>query len=340
MTVMGSDSVDGVDPEQLHRWILRTAPGYHWTGWQGLDLIRPSLESRILAGAWEQAVLDPATEVLVDHDRGTPVAGTFVRPKPMETEHFGVRTEAVANVVAAAGLDSRRSRVSRLLRRTVAEARDRGTDLLVLRVSADDVETLSAAQREGFVVMESTTTWLADSTLAAGPASLPPGVEVEIHEGDVATALSPEEIDRLVEHTARWGLNHFRADPELDDASIDRFYAEWIPNIAAGEFSDCLFVARSGGRLLGVHSEISDRTLLDLTGTDLRVCEWVVVLEPGHGAGKALVSTAGRQRFPGGTHHSWETQARNLQTIRCIEQTGVARPVRSAYTLHAWPGRR
>jgi Arc/MetJ-type ribon-helix-helix transcriptional regulator len=340
MTTGMSGQVDGVDAAQVHRWILRTAPSYHWTTWQGLDRIRPSLESRMLAAVWEQAVLDPLCTVAMDHDGGAPAAGTFVRPKPMETELLGVRTEAVANVVAAPDLPDRSERVRALLRRVATEARDRGTELLVLRVAADDVQTLAAAQREGFVVTESTTTWLADSALATGPADVPPGVEVEVHEGDVSGVLSADEVARLVEHTSRWGLNHFRADPELDPSKIDQFYAAWVPNIASGSFSDCLFVARKDGRLLGVHSEISDRAVLDLTGTDVRVCEWVVVLEPGHGAGKALVATAGRQTYPGGRHHSWETQARNLQTIRCIEQTGVARPIRSSYTLHAWPRRR
>lgn len=338
MSLVGT--VDGVDGEQLTRWILRLAPNLRWTSWQGLDRVQPALEARMLVATWEQAVLDPATHVLLEHDHGVPLAGTSVRPKPMETEHLGVVTEALAGVVCAADLEHRVDVVRRLLDRVTDDARTRGTDLLILRVPADDVQTLAAAQQAGFHVHEATMTWLADAAHATGEIDLPPGVTLEVHEGDVAGTLEPAEIAELASATAAWELNHFRADPELDDEAVDRFYAAWIHNIAAGRWSDCLSVVRYEGRVIGVQSEVSDRTLFDLLGVDVRAGEWIIVLENGRGAGRVLMSAAGRHRFPGGRFHSWETQVRNAATIRCIEQTGLARPIRAAYTLHAWPGRR
>lgn len=335
----GESPVDGVDVEQLIGWILSVAPSYRWGGRQGIDRIRPGLEARALVGTYELALGDPGARIFVERSGDEPVAATVLTPKPMETECFELVTAALSHVVCAQDVEDRPDVVRRMLDRVRTAAADEGIELLILRVDADDVETLWAAQSAGFTVCEATTTWLADSHADAAPVEQPPGLVVETYEGEVSDALTPEEVSTLAAATSRWELNHFRADPLLPRTAVDRFYERWIHNIASGAWSDCLFVARYDGRVVGVESEYTDRQLLDLTGTDVRAGEWIVVLEHGLGAGRALMSAAGRHRHPGGRFHSWETQVRNTATIRCIEQSGVARPIRSAYTLHAWPTR-
>jgi hypothetical protein len=325
------------DAEAVSGWVDTVAPSYRWGGRQGLDIVEPGVEALVLSGSYRRAAADPVARIVTEPSSGEPQAATILRPKPMESATLGVATAAASHVVSPVGTADRFGVVRRLLRAARHVAAEDGVELLILRVDSDDVDTLAAAQCEGFAVHEATTTWLADSGTDAAQAPLPPGLRVEIHEGDVTAALSPEEIEQLAEATARWDLNHFHADPLIPRAAVDRFYRQWVHNIASGEWSDCLFVARLDGRVVGVESEVSDGELRDLTGVDVRAGEWIVVLERGVGAGAALMSAAGHHRFPSGRYHSWETQIRNAPTIRCIEQTGVARPIRSAYTLHAWP---
>ena len=337
---LGDSVVDGVERDALIRWLLPLAATYRWGGRQGVDMIRPGLEGRVLVGAYESALTHPAERIFVERLDGVPAAATILRPKPMESECFGVATAALTPVVSAPEQDDRSTVVRRLLSRVSDEAAADGVRLLILRVDADDVGTLAAAQDVGYRVCESTTTWLGNTDAGPTPLDLPPGVRAEVHEGDFAGALSDEEVERLASLTAAWQLNHFRADPHLSDEAVERFYGRWVHNIASGQWSDCIVTVRHEGRLLGLASELTDRELLDLTGTAVRVMEWLLTIERGHGTGKHLMAAAANHSFPGGTWHWWETQARNTPTMRRVEQTGVAIPVRSAYTLHAWPAER
>jgi hypothetical protein len=323
--------------DEVAQWISTVAPKYRWSGRQGLNRVDEGIEERALIASYRRAFSSPDTVVVVELTDDGPAAATTMTDKPMESEAFGSATAALSHVIAAEDLPDRLRIVTELLTRARDIAGGRGVELLILRVDADDVCTLAAAQRAGFTVHESTMTWLADSH-GGGSAPPPRGrLEVEVHEGDVSSALSAGEIEQLAEVTAVWELNHFHADPRLARSAVKRFYRQWVHNIAAGEWSDCLFIARLDGRIVGVESEVSDRELRELTGVDVRVGEWIVVLERGLGAGAALMTAAGHHRHPSGRYHSWETQIRNTPTIRCIEQTGVARPIRSAYTLHCWP---
>lgn len=337
MHLCGDSPVDGVDVEQLIGWILSLAPTYRWGGRRGIDRVRHGLEARALVGAYELALTAPGSRVFVESLDGAPAAATILEPKPMESDCFGVATAALSNVVCAPGQPERPVIVRRLLERARRDAERHGVELLILRVDSDDIETLAAAQQVGFAVCEATATWLADSDSTAHPLDLPPGFQAEVHEGTVAGVLSEQEVERLTAVTSRWDQNHFRADPRLPSDAVDRFYGEWVRNIASGSWSDCIFIVRSEGRLVGLASELTDRRLLDLTGAAVRAMEWLVVTEPGLAVGRALMRMAARHHFPGGRFHSWETQVRNLATIRRIEQTGIAVPVRSGYTLHAWP---
>lgn len=331
--------VNGVAEERLVRWIIGLAPRYHWTGWQGLDHIESGIECRALVGTYEQAIQTPDTTVILEHQTGAPIAGTILTPKPMETEHFGIGTASLAHVVAEPELDDRGAIVEHLLKRAKGEARRRGVELLILRVVADDVGTLAAAQRSGFRVVEGTLNFLADSPAGRPPMPENEDILVEVFEGDVRDALTDAEVEALTTATSGWKLSRFRADPLLPREVVDQYYSAWVPNMVSGRWSDCLFVARRGSDLVGIYSEVTDQNLLSLTGLALRVTSWMVVLREGQGVGQALMAANCHHRFPGGRFHEVETQMQNYPVVRCIERTGVARLTRSSYTLHAWPQR-
>lgn len=330
----GGSDPHSVTPD-LRDWLSDVCADYRWAGRRGLDLAQPGLEHRSLVGSYQLASVDPDARTLVVQGRTRPAAATIMRPKPMESSAFRIKTAELSHVVCAPETVDRHDVVRELLGRSLAAAADHEVELVVLRVDAEDVQTLDAAQRVGFAVHECTLTWLADSQedSLADPSI---DVSVETYEGGVRQALPRDVLEHLSAKTAGWQMSHFGADPRLPPEAVERYYGQWMHNIAAGTWSDCLFVARHRGRIVGLESEVSDRALLAETGVTIRNGEWIVVLEPGLGAGRALMSAAGRHRYPGGRFHQWETQARNAPIIRCIEQTG-ARPIRSAYTLHAWP---
>ncbi len=318
---------------ELLGWVEQSVLG---AGHHGLDLVEAGLQARATLGAYRRAVGEADPEVVVAEGGSGPLAAALLVGKPMETDLLGVRTASITDLVAPARPDERPRAVRSLLDAASRRARERSIELTILRVDSSDVATLDAAQAAGFRVCEATVAWLAGTTDRTDVTDLPDGLTVEVHEGEVSGVLDEREVALLAERTAGWQLNHFRADPRLPASAVERFYRQWVHNIADGSWSDCLLVARREGRLVGIQSEVTDRRLLRDTGVGLRMGEWIVVLEHGVGAGRALMATVGRHHHPGGHLHLWETQLRNLPIIRCIERSGVARPVRTGYTLHGW----
>ena len=317
-------------------WVRAAAVGYPFGPRRGLDLVRPGTEAAVTTATFERDELG-ARALFTVGGAGGIAAATALAPKPMETEHFEIQTAALANVLCPPEQPDRLAWIRRLLREAVQAAGDHGVELLILRIDVDDVDALAAAQDAGFLVHETTMTWLLDSTRAAEVPPHRPTVTCDVVEGDVTGVLDAALVDRFARHTARWDLSHLRADPRLPPEAVMRFYAAMVANIVAGDWCDRMYVARHEGRIIGIASEVTDRLVLDASGTDVRNAEWFVVMEEGLGGGQAMATTAARNPHPGGTVHSWETQARNLATIRCTENTRISRAVRASYTLHAWP---
>lgn len=317
-------------------WATEATLGQPFPAYVGLDRIQANLAADTTTGIIRCALEDPTAAVVIGSGPSGIEALTCLLDKPMETEHFGLSVAALPGVIAQGSRAGRSTAIGDLLRRSRALAREREIEMLVLRVDSGDVEALDAAQRSGFSVHEATITWLADSRLAS---EAPAGddISVTVYDADRTGAVEPEVVEALADTTSQWVLSHYGADPRLPCDGVSAFYRAWIANIVDGHWSDRLIVARSEGRVVGLYSEVSDPNVLRHHGVDLRCGEWVVVLQAGTGAGRALMAAAGRHPHPGGPFRTWETQARNLPTIRCIEQTGVARPIRSTYTLHAWP---
>ena len=328
-------TVDGVERDRFIRWLLDLAPSYEWTAWQGLDRVKADLAARALVGTYERAMTSAGSRIVLERDGDAPTAGAILTPKPMESEHFGVPTVSVAHPVARSDVRQRPRIVRQLLDRVVEEAPE--AQLFMLRVHAGDVEMLAAAQDSGFRVVEGTLTYLADCADQDTATNLHDGLVVDVFEGGSGDhMLSASEIDTLSRATSSWNLSRFRADPHLDQRAVDNYYRSWIPNIVSGQFSDCVYVARFDGELVGIYAECTDPDLLDLTGTTVRVGSWMVVLQPGLGAGRALMRTSAAHRYPGGRFHENETQIHNVGAIRSFDHMTF---IRSGYTLHAWPRR-
>ena len=296
-------SAEDVGPADVVAWSERIATHDRWGARRGLDRIAPGAESAVTAGIVRAA--DAASDEQVIFER----AG--------DDTAYGVLT-------GDALLDHAKER-----------ARAIDLDLVVLRVDADDVDTLLAAQGAGFLVCEATVTWLIDRRQPARPYDGP--MTFERHTGPPRDVLRQEDLDRLAELATSWEIGHLFADARIPRSGTEAFYRTMIDNVAAGRWCDVLHVARLDGRLAAIVVEVRDAMAAQHAGIDLYSTEWFAALEPGHGVGHALVATMPSTPLPQGHHRTWETQVRNLSTIRCIEQTHLVRPVRSSYTLHLWP---
>ena len=276
----------GIDPPGVVAWVEHLARAYPFTGVRGIDRTRPGLEAEALILAFPRPwpVTGPSSSSRKATARQRRRSSSRNRWK---RSSWGSPPGGPVDRGVPDRAPGRIDIVRRLLQRALSDASRQGARLVIFRVDADDVETLVAAQSAGLTVQEATITFLADAGADAPSVPLPLGLSVEVHEGDVRGVLGTEDVDLLSGATSAWELNHFRADPRLTAEAVQQFYKAWVHNIASGDWSDCLFVARRNGRVVGIMSELTDRQLLARAGTALRVCEWVVVAEAGSGAGSA-----------------------------------------------------
>jgi ribosomal protein S18 acetylase RimI-like enzyme len=319
-------------------WIDRTCRVHPWGAWRCLDHDHPGT-------SWA-AVLHSLRRTPADQDIGLvvtrgpdarPLAATFVCHKPIESTQFGVNTAAIGEVVTEPA-GSRADHARSLLRDVVHRAAKRAAELVTLRVDAADVELLASAQDVGFRVCEATVAWLANDLGAADRRSS--SVRIETFEGAaIPSALTAAEIATMTASTAAWPHSHYRADPNLTRAQVDRFYGVWIDNVTSGRWCDILHVARVDDRLAGLLSEVVDRDLRQAGGPAVRTTEWLHSVTPGVGVGRELLTAAAARLSERGSYRWWETQLRNAPTIRSIEATAAAVPARAGYTMHAWTGR-
>lgn len=326
---------DDVDDDAILHWVNRTAHRYRWSAWQGLDRAATATEGRVIVGVYELAHRSPTLRPFIAGASGSPAAATIVTSEPAVSEHLDLTAASIDHVLCADGTPDRHDVIRGLLERVVDDTRRAGTDLLVHCVAADDVEALSAAQHAGFEVCDATLTYLADAA-AVDPAPIPPDLTVEVHEGGVSDALAAEALLGAEHPAILVGLGHYGADPALSHEAVDRLHEALITGVASGASSECLTVVRRRGQIVGLESEVTDRTLRDLTGQYLRRCNLLSVRPDDPATCRTLFAAAGQQRFPGGSLHTWEIQIRDTDTIRCIERSGVARPIRAEFVLHRW----
>lgn len=295
----------------------------------GLELIRHGLGTEYLRGAYSGRAADDVQAVVRRSRDGVPSA-LILQDKPMETALLGVATCEFADLVISDAPEDADD-VSVLLDGAMTAASERGYDLVILRLNADLIGALHAAQCAGFRVCEATVGFLAPGH----PSGYKPPEGVDVIRYDPGSdALAKLDLGDLGVRTSLWGGNHFRADRRLAPARIDDYYSEWVTNIITGAWSDSVFVASFGGEVVGLHSELRNSKLFDRTGVELTVCEWTVGKHPG--VGSALFHAGCSSRRPESPFTFWETQLRNVACLRAIQRIGLTRPTGGAYTLHGW----
>lgn len=233
------------------------------------------------------------------------------------------------------GREIGRARIGRLddatAARLIGEALDLGLECLYFVASADELETLRAAEERSFHLVE---VRVVLERLVDAP--LPPPDDVA-----AAYVIEPgrdDELARLQDIAVQVaGMSRYAADPRFSADETERLYRAWIANALHG-YADAVLVAReqARGEALGflcckMHGELCD---VQLVGVDRKNRQRKV--------GRALFdATIAWARAHGATRIQIVTQGRNVPALRLYQQLGfLTSEVKLCY--HVWlpnPGR-
>ena len=166
-----------------------------------------------------------------------------VRPQAWESDFFGARMGALVMVgpPTAGDLTAQAEALAAELRLALREAELDGYQHLVLRLGADDLGAVWAAERAGLRLMDVGV----DLTFRFGATPLPQPRAL------AARQATPADIPALqAMTTGAFSLTRFATDPFFGPEQVDRFYQTWAANLFAG-LADCVLVADIDGQVAG-----------------------------------------------------------------------------------------
>lgn len=207
--------------------------------------------------------------------------------------------------------------------------RGNGARHLTARADVADVRLVAALESRGFRLMDALVTY------TTRPRGEPPKAVREVGAIRPLRAGDAPELVAIAAEAYRGYRGRFHLDPSIDDARADALYVEWAEQTVNGAMADTVFVAESGGRLLGFLG-FRRREPVSSTGG-------VPVFGGGLGASRPDAPGAYAGLIRAGTIWAHEhggvaecqTQNYNFAVIRVYEAVG-AHYVRAEYTLHRW----
>jgi dTDP-4-amino-4,6-dideoxy-D-galactose acyltransferase len=166
-----------------------------------------------------------------------------VRPLNWETDFFEERMGALVLTEERSygPLNAQADTLSDELRSALREAELEGLRHLTMRVRAEDLPAIWAAERCGLRLMDVAV----DLKFAFASTPLPP-------RGDRPVRLGrPDDIAAMRSMTVgAFGLTRFGVDPFFTQPQVDAFYATWATNLFAG-LADAVLVAELDGQPAG-----------------------------------------------------------------------------------------
>ena len=168
---------------------------------------------------------------------------------PWDTRVLGNRMGAL-KYIAAESESSRTEEIATLLLDHVVDwATARGIEFLLCKTYTDDIMTIHALEKKGFLLTDTLLDYVYDSRrypLSAVPR--PP----ELEGGTIRLAGEddPEELVSVAEASFRQHFGRFHADERISNQQAARVYKEWIRSSCEG-YADWILVAEIGGRIAG-----------------------------------------------------------------------------------------
>jgi ribosomal protein S18 acetylase RimI-like enzyme len=178
-----------------------------------------------------------------------------VRPLNWESGFFEQRMGALVLIedLGSGPLNEQSDALSDELRGAVREAELEGFRHLTMRVRAEDLPAIWAAERCGLRLMDVAV----DLKFNFGSTPLPSRGDRPVRPG------SPDDIAAMRSMTGgAFGLTRFGVDPFFSQAQVDAFYATWATNLFAG-LADAVLIADIDGQAAGF---VSTKLAVDGSG--------------------------------------------------------------------------
>jgi len=246
----------------------------------------------------------------------------FINRSDWDSEHFDLCIGKVQLLVFdKAALTQRKATI----RRGFQEAKTRGYELIISRIPLANYLTIQALELSGAFLTDTMLTYRVDKSENERPPQHPSNVRFE-----VASSKEGPELGMLAQDIFK--IDHFHADPNLDESKSDELYAKWTINSVHG-LADHVVLARLDSTIAGfITCKIENFTgcfygVIDLIGVSKEQRQ--------SGIGSLLVKES-LEWFSDKVHTVYVgTQARNVGAIRLYEKNGF-KLVSSEATFHVW----
>ena len=248
----------------------------------------------------------------------------FLEKSDWDSEHFGFGVGKYKFLLFKQELNAD-ERIS-LIKEAVKEAANIDLKVLFARVPLYDMMTIHAHEREGSILTDILLTYYINLKQQPVHKIKAPDIQITVAEGD-----DESDICNIARDVFR--IDHFHADPRLNNNKCDELYGKWALNSLRGLVDEVL-VAKKNSEILGfvtckIERLDADSTygFIDLIGVSDKYQR--------KGIGGILISEA-LEWFS--THASSAyvgTQTRNLAAMRLYERMNFI-PVFCEATLHHW----
>lgn len=207
--------------------------------------VRPGASVALHAGRWREP--DAIAVLVARDDAGRPLGALCLRPRPFESDHFGLRMARIDPPAAVEEAAGRLVALRALYRDACSLLREQGFQHVAARVSTHDRVGGWTLQEVGARHVDTQVSWMCPLSGERVESELAPGLRLEICERDAVKSVAPADWRRLAE----WGARGFDRGPLVFDLTLDAdrardVYRAWTERVMTGEWSDAVLLVREG----------------------------------------------------------------------------------------------
>jgi hypothetical protein len=182
--------------------------------------------------------------------RGSQIVGLLVYTDlPWDTRVLGNRMGALKYVVVEPDFPQKEEVLEQLLDRTINWVISQGIEFLMCKTYADDMVTVHALEKKGFLLMDTLADYLYDSRRypleEVSPPPLPQGATIRLAGED-----DLEELMTVARAAFRDYYGRFHSDERISNQQALQVYEEWIRSSCEG-YADWIPIAEIEGRIAG-----------------------------------------------------------------------------------------
>ena len=217
---------------------------------------------------------------------------------PWDTRVIGTRMGALKYIVVEPDCPRQPEVVERLLNQVIDWAISHGVEFLLCKTYTDDISTIHALERSGFLLMDTLLDYV-----YCGRADPPHDVfRPPLFEGSTIRLAKEDDVEGLaaVAHASfHHHFGRFHADERIPKGQAIQVYEEWIRASCKG-YADWILVAAVNGRIAGYSVWKKPSTLEQSVGMRLGHYSIGVVHPDYHGLGLfSALTRAGMELFDG-----------------------------------------